>query len=79
MWVLSEYVGMYTYDVWIQVSGPISCYDMALFLCVAVRRADVNHCGLHGASALMWAAEESQFEATLPGRHDAVTKMMGLN
>jgi hypothetical protein len=52
---------------------------MALFLCVAVRRADVNHCGLHGASALMWAAEENQFEATLPGRHDAVTKMMGLN
>ena len=69
---------MYTYDVWIQVCGPISCYDI-LFPRVAVRRADVNHRGLHGASALMWAAEESQFEATRPGRHDAVTKMMGLN
>lgn len=32
----------------------------------ASRRADVNHRGLHGASALMWAAEEGQFEATLP-------------
>jgi len=52
---------------------------MALFPRVAVRRADVNHRGLHGASALMWAAEESQFEATWPGPHDAVTKMMGLN